>query len=79
MSMVLWFHRFHGVKGFLFFIVFVVSRVSWFHRFRGVKGFMVSKVSWCQASSRNRLKCKLRHCLHSVANKKARISDALRG
>ena len=36
MSMVSWFHRFHGVNGFL------VSCVSWFHRFRGVNGFMVS-------------------------------------
>ena len=36
MSMVSWFHRFLGVKGF------IVSCVSWFHRFRGVNGFMVS-------------------------------------
>ena len=47
MSMVSWFHRFLGVKGFIVscvfgFIGFVVSMFSWFHRFRGVKGLMVS-------------------------------------
>ena len=31
-----WFHRFHGVNGF------IDSCVSWFHRFRCVNGFMVS-------------------------------------
>ena len=36
MSMVSWFHRFLGVKGF------IVSCLSWFHRFRGVNSFMVS-------------------------------------
>ena len=54
--MISWFHRFHGVNGF------IVSRVSWFyrfryvngflvsqfHRFRGVNGFMVSQVLWCR-------------------------------
>ena len=50
--MVLWFHRFRGVDGFIVslvswcqgfhgFIGFVVSRVSWFQRFRGVNGFVV--------------------------------------
>ena len=39
MSMVSWFHRFHGVNGF---ILFVVSMVLWFLRFRGVNGFKVS-------------------------------------
>ena len=38
-SIVLWFHRVHGVNVFM---GFVVSMVSWFHRFRGVNGFMVS-------------------------------------
>ena len=56
MSMVLLFHRFRGVNGFMVsqvsqcqwfhgFIGFVVSMVSWFHRFRGLKGihgFVVS-------------------------------------
>ena len=46
-SMVLWFHRFCVVDGFMVscvfgFIGFVVSMLSWFHRFRGVKGHMVS-------------------------------------
>ena len=35
-SRVLWFHRVHGVNGFM---GFVVSMVLWFHR---VCGFMVS-------------------------------------
>ena len=39
MSMVLRFHRFRGVSGFM---GFVVSMVLWFHRFRGVNGFKVS-------------------------------------
>ena len=46
--MVLWFHRFRVVNGFIVscvrgFIGLAVSMVSWFHRFRGVKGFMVSR------------------------------------
>ena len=53
MSVVLWFHRFRGLNGFIDsnvswcpwfhgFLGFVVSMVSWFHRFRGVNSFMVS-------------------------------------
>ena len=37
MSMVSWFHRFCGVKGFM------ASCVSWFH---GFIGLVVSMVSW---------------------------------
>ena len=50
MSVVSWFYRFLGVKGFMVswcqwfhsFMCFVVSMVSRFHRFRGVNGFIVS-------------------------------------
>ena len=34
-----WFHRSHGVSGFMGLVVLIGS---WFHRFRGVSGFMVS-------------------------------------
>ena len=38
--MVLWFHRFRGVKGFM------VSYVLWCQRFHSFIGFLVSMVSW---------------------------------
>ena len=39
----------------------------------GFIGFVVSSFK------QKRIEMQTRHCLHSVANKKARISDALRG
>ena len=53
MSMVSWFHRFRGVKGFMdsyvlwcqwfhSFIGFLVSMVSWFHRFPNCKALAAS-------------------------------------
>ena len=49
-SMVSWFHRYRGIKGFMVLWCqwfrgvnsFIVSCVSGFHRFLGVNGFMVS-------------------------------------
>ena len=51
MSMVSWFYRFLGVKGFVVLKVswcqwFVVLKVSWCQWFRGFMGFVVSMVSW---------------------------------
>ena len=55
--MVLWFHRFRGVSGFMVLLVswcqgfhgfmcFVVSWVSWCQWFHGFIGFVMSMVSW---------------------------------